>query len=160
MKRHEGKGEGAIDYRELMDWKGYVYLNTLLEPFENSLRILIDRCSISEESEGVHAGKYITEISPLEVDNNLPIIQLDFDSYVSYTVTNESFTVMDDYEVYQGEVFRMYTKSRYLDFVKLGTIAEDIFSEESFVHYQVPCLNHIIDIISYESPRIIEVKRG
>jgi len=82
-----------------------------------------------------------------------------FDSYVSYTVTNESFTVRDDYEVYEGEVFRVYTKSRYLDFVKLGTIAEDIFPEESFVHYQVPCLNHIIDIISYERPHITEIKR-
>ncbi|KIL72951.1 hypothetical protein SD77_3424 [Bacillus badius] len=153
-------GEGAMEYRELMDWKGHIYLNTLSEPLENSLRILIDKCKISHEREGAHAGKYITEISPIEGDINFPIIQLDFDSYVSYTITNESFTVMDDYEVYQGEVFRIYTKSRYLDFVKLGTIAEDVFPEERFVHYQVPCLNHIIDIISFESPRITEVKRG
>jgi hypothetical protein len=97
---------------------------------------------------------------PIEVDEGLPIIQLDFESYVSYNVINESFTVLDEYEVFEGDVFRIYTKSRYLDFIKLGTIAKDIYADQHFVHYQLVCLNHIIDIISYEEPKITELGRG
>ncbi|WP_342543774.1 hypothetical protein MHH33_12750 [Paenisporosarcina sp. FSL H8-0542] len=150
-----------MNYNDLMKSKGYIYLNNLSEPEENSLCILIDRCKIGNKSEDIDLGERLTEAYyPIEVDDGLPAIHLEFESYVSYSVINESFTVMDDYEVFQGEIFKIYTKSRYLDFIKAGTIAEDIFPEDKFVHYQVPCLNHIIDIISYEEPKITEKKRG
>ncbi len=133
----------------------------MAEPDENSLRILINRCKVDNQSEAVKVGEQVIMDSyPIEVDDGLPIIQLDFESYVSYSIINESFTVMDEYEIFDGGVFRIYTKSRYLDFVKLGTIAEHINPNEHFVHYQIPCLNHIIDVISYEEPKIKEIKRG
>ncbi|EPD53836.1 hypothetical protein HMPREF1210_00659 [Paenisporosarcina sp. HGH0030] len=150
-----------MNYKDLMKSKGYIYLNNLSEPEENALCILIDRCKISNKSEDIDLGERLTEAYyPFEVDDGLPAIQLEFKSYVSYSVIDESFTVVDEYEVFQGEIFKVYTKSRYLDFIKAGTIAEDIFPEDNFVHYQVPCLNHIIDIISYEEPKITEKKRG
>ena len=153
--------ENEMNYNDLMKSKGYIYLNKLSEPEENALRILIDRCKNINQSEDGELGERFSEAYfSFEVDDELPIIQLEFNSYVSYSVINESFTEMDDYEVCQGEVFRIYTKSRYLDFIKAATFAEDIFPEERFVHYQVPCLNHIIDIISYEEPKITEKKRG
>jgi len=68
-------------------------------------------------------------------------------------------TVMDDYEISDGNLFRIYSKSKYLDFIKVGTIAEDIFPEKQFVHYQIPCLNYTIDIISYDEPKFTEIKR-
>jgi hypothetical protein len=38
-----------MEYRDLMKWKGYIYLNELMEPGENSLRVFIDRCLVGNE---------------------------------------------------------------------------------------------------------------
>ncbi|HHT7237322.1 MULTISPECIES: hypothetical protein [Bacillus cereus group] len=150
-----------MDFQDLMEFKGYIYLNKLFEPEENSLRVLIDRCKVNK-TKGLAkiTDEVEIEASSIDVDDNLPIVQLDFESYVAYSVTNESFTVMDNYEISEGRIFRVYSKLRYLDFVKAGTIAEFIFPEEQFVHYQIPCLNHIIDIISYDEPKITGIKRN
>ncbi|MCM3704107.1 hypothetical protein M3205_00085 [Cytobacillus firmus] len=99
------------------------------------------------------------EAFPIEVDDNLPVPQLDFETYVAYSIINESFTVMDDYQIFEGNIFRIYSESGYMDFTKEGTIAEDVFPEKQLVHYQIPCLDHIVDIISYEEPKITETKR-
>lgn len=150
-----------MDFQDLMEFKGYIYLNKLIEPEGNSLRVLIDRCKVNK-TKGLMkiTGEVEIEASSIDVDDNLPIVQLDFETYVAYSITNESFTVMDDYEISEGRIFRIYSKSRYLDFIKTGTIAEFIFPEEQFVHYQIPCLNHIIDIISYDEPKITGIKRN
>jgi len=76
----------------------------------------------------------------------------------AYSIINETFTVMDDYEISDGNLFRIYSKSRYLDFIKEGTIVEVIFPEKQFVHYQIPCLNHTIDIISYDDLKLLRQK--
>ncbi|MBG9454317.1 hypothetical protein ABE61_09655 [Lysinibacillus sphaericus] len=150
-----------MNFQDLMKFKGYIYLNKLFEPEENSLQILIDRCNVNNTKKFVKITDEVeVGASPIEVDDNLPILQLDFETYVAYSIINESFTVMDDYEVSDGNLFRIYSKSRYLDFIKAGTIAEDIFPEKQFVHYQIPCLNHIVDIISYDEPKITEIKRN
>lgn len=117
----------------------------MFEPEGNSLRVLIDRCNVNNTKGLVKiTDKVEIEASSIDVDDNLPILQLDFETYVAYAIMNESFTVMDDRGIYGGHLFRIYSKSRYLDFIKAGTIAEDIFSEKQFVHYQIPCLNHTI----------------
>ncbi len=40
----------------------------------------------------------------------------------------------------------------YLDFINKGTIANDVFPEEQLVHYEIACLDHIIDVISFDEP--------
>ena len=34
-----------MKFQDLMTFKGYIYLNKLFEPEENSLRVLNDRCN-------------------------------------------------------------------------------------------------------------------
>ncbi|MBR8644233.1 hypothetical protein KEH51_05100 [[Brevibacterium] frigoritolerans] len=127
-----------MDFNELMQWKGYIYLEEILEPKENSLRLLINRSSLNNDS---------------------PMMQLDFESFISYSVIDECFSYsIDNSEVSKGKLFQIYTKSRYLDFIKLATNErEDICPFENYVHYQFPCLNHTIDVISFEEPKITVV---
>lgn len=150
-----------MNFRELMKSKEYIYLDYLVEPEENSLRIRIEKCNgVNEKEQLINSNDLGLEtFSTIEINKNFPIIQLDFNSYVSYTVTNESFTQMDEYEISEGEMFRIYSKSRFLDFVKLSTFAEVLFPDEPIIHYQVPCLNHIIDITSIEEPKITYINR-
>jgi hypothetical protein len=144
-----------MNYKDLMSVKEYTYLLKILEPTDNSLRILVERCEKNKRQ----FFRKVSQFNTIEVDENLPLIQLDFDSYVSYSIINESFTVLDDYEVYKGNTFRIYKKSRYLDFVKQGTVAEDIYPDDEFIHYEIAYLNHIIDVVSYEEPIVSEVAR-
>ena len=102
----------------------------MFEPEENSLRVLIDRCNANNTKGFVKITDEVEIEAPsIDVDNNLPILQLDFETYVVYSIIDESFTVTDDYEISDGNLFRMFSKSSYLDFIKTGTIAEDINPE-------------------------------
>ncbi|MCQ6280059.1 hypothetical protein [Bacillus sp. EB600] len=149
-----------MEYKDLMELKGYFYLHSLFEHETNSLRIFIERCKVSQRSEDIEIGEHIiTEAFPIEVDEELPLLQIEFDSYVSYNIINESFTVLDNYEIFEGNAFRIFKKSRYLDFINKGTIVTDVFPEEQFVHYEIACLDHIIDIISFDEPIVTEIKR-
>ena len=87
----------------------------------------------------------------------MPVIQMDFDSYIAYSVTNESFTSWDDYEEFEGKAFRIYKRSRYLDFIKVHTFACDDYPGH-FEHYGIVCLDHIVNVVSVEKPVINEVK--
>jgi hypothetical protein len=149
-----------VKYKDLMNWKGYLDFAGLTEPEANALRIWVHRCKESEIRETISIGDMvIRDTYPIEVDGELPLLQIDFPSYVSYSVINESFTVLDDYERYVGDQFRIYTKSRYLDFILAGTIAAEVFPEKPIVHYEIACLDHIIDVVSFDEPIISEVER-
>jgi hypothetical protein len=149
-----------MDYKDLIELNDYIYLHSILEPETNSLRVFIERCKVCRQSEDIKIGEHlIREAFPIEVDEDSPILQIDFDSYVAYSLINESFTVLDDYEIFEGHSFRIFKKSRYLDFINKGTIATDVFPEDTYVHYEIASLNHIIDVISYDEPKITEVKR-
>ncbi|MDM5454089.1 hypothetical protein [Peribacillus simplex] len=123
-----------------MKEKGYIYLEKIIEAKENSLRLLINR-------------------STFKID--LPMVQLEFESYISYSVIDECFSYsIDNSEISKGELFRIYTHSRYLDFIKIAkNDREDICPSENYIHYQFPCLNHTIDVISCEEP-IVTVVSG
>ena len=71
---------------------------------------------------------------------------------------NESFTVMDEYEVYKGNAFRIYSRSRYIDFIELSTIASNDYPGP-FKHYGIIALNHIVDIISTDAPTVTLINR-
>ncbi|AXN41915.1 hypothetical protein [Peribacillus butanolivorans] len=127
-----------MDFNELMQEKGYIYLEKIIEPKENSLRLLINRSTINTD---------------------LPMVQLEFESYISYSVIDECFSYsIDNSEISKGELFRIYIKSRYLDFIKITTNErEDLCPSENYIHYQFPCLNHTIDVISCEEPKVTVV---
>ncbi|KWW21964.1 hypothetical protein AS888_05660 [Peribacillus simplex] len=107
--------DDEMDYNELMQGKGFIYLEEIFEPKENSLRLLINRSRLN---------------------NDLPMVQLEFESYISYSVIDECFSYsIDNSEISKGELFRIYTKSRYSDLTKLATNErEDICpSENTFI---------------------------
>ncbi|MDT0162470.1 hypothetical protein [Bacillus sp. AG4(2022)] len=43
---------------------------------------------------------------------------IEFKNYVTYSVVHDDYTVWDNEEVFEGEVFRVYMKSKLQDFVK------------------------------------------
>ncbi|MBT2690851.1 hypothetical protein J7I93_22185 [Bacillus sp. ISL-47] len=146
-----------MNYSELLQYQGYIYLNSIFEPEDNTLIIDIDRCKTND----IIVGENDTSSSygSIYADETLPIIRLKFDWYIAYSIRNESFTTMDEYELYEGRVFSLYSKSRYLDFIEVGTIAGEIYPGP-LKHYGINALNHIIDVISTEPPSISVIQRN
>jgi len=93
--------------------------------------------------------------SQIYKDDQKPVVKITFDFYIAYSVLNESYVVQERYEKYKGTFFRLYKKSRYLDYISLGTIATSDYPGP-FKHYGICALDHIIDVVSVEEP-IIEV---
>ncbi len=148
-----------MKYAELMAYEGYIYLNSIFEPENNALILDLERCKTNETMEDIQIGDVVIEGGhSIDADETLPILRIEFDWYIAYSVINESFTVMDKYEVFEGKTFRIYSKSRYLDFINISTIASD-FHPGPFKHYGIVALNHIIDVVSTEPPTISLINR-
>lgn len=147
-----------MNYRDLMNLEN-IYLHSIEEPEENHLSLIFERTKINTNTETLQIGKTIIEgLHSIDVDYKLPFIQLDFQWYIGYAITNESYTSFDEYERFDGRIFRIYSKSRYLDYINLSTIVTNEYPG-TFKHYGVICLNHIVNVVSVEEPLVREIER-
>jgi hypothetical protein len=126
----------------------YLCLSQLAEPEENCLHLVIEEASVGAPIAGEGP---VAQAAPIEHRKGDRVFELFWPSYVGYSVRNESFTVRDQAEQFEGTVFRLYSKSRYLDFIAQATIASDDYPGP-FKHWGIICLNHIIDIVAAHDP--------
>lgn len=124
----------------------------------NSLRLFFESRKVIETKEKYVIGDVSIEGYPVITDESLPIIQIHFENYISYSVTNESFTQWDEYEEFEGKAFRVYSKSHFLDFVQSHTFASKDYPGP-FKHYGMICIDHIVNIASTSIPIITEVEK-
>ena len=107
------------------------------------------------------AGGEIEEIGNATVSNYCPIVsdescyayEIVFDQYVAYSIRNECFVSQDDSEEFIGRLICLYSKSHFLDYVRAATFASDEYPGH-LRHYGINCLNHIIDVVSVDEPKI------
>ncbi|MFL0267409.1 hypothetical protein [Candidatus Clostridium radicumherbarum] len=134
-----------------------IYLDKIEEPKENYLRLTFTRSETTSVPELLNMGdKVNNNLYSINYDYTVPLIQIDFESYIGYLILNESFAGSDGYEEFDGKAFRIYKKSRYLDFIKVGTFASEDYPGP-FKHYGIAYLNHIIDVVSISEPIIKEI---
>ena len=127
----------------------YLYIQDIKEYGRNTLELIIEfHYKYPKTRENVL-------FSQIYKDDQKPVVKITFDFYIAYSVLNESYVVQERYEKYKGTFFRLYKKSRYLDYISLGTIATSDYPGP-FKHYGICALDHIIDVVSVEEP-IIEV---
>jgi hypothetical protein len=71
---------------------------------------------------------------------------------VSYTVLTEGYGVYpEDPEQFDGKLFRKFSWSHLLEFTKQTTIASELYPGP-LEHYQIACLNHVVDVITTGPP--------
>ncbi|MCZ8520962.1 MULTISPECIES: hypothetical protein [Paenibacillus] len=143
-------------FQDLMELKDVFFIG-LTEPKLNSLRVIFSKSISGDTPEQVMIGKTSLDAYPINVDENEPLIQIEFERYIAYSVRNESYTSWDEYEEFEGKVFRIYRKSRYLDFIGVSTFATEDFPGP-FKHYGICCLDHIVDIVSVSEPIVSEIE--
>ena len=132
----------------------YLFLNALTEPQDNALLVVVDEARISHETHDLQMdGRLISAMNPIEVDKNSQRFSLSWSEYIMYSVTNESYAASNDEEIFEGKLFRKYSKSFFLEYAKKGTFASDEYPGVMH-HWEVACLNHIVNVISHVEPVI------
>jgi hypothetical protein len=136
----------------------YLYLRELSEPRDNSLRIVFDE-AVDNRSAPSPAHPDLPELAeilkdswPIESTACCKRFELYWKQYIAYLVTEECVGSCGGYddEVYTGELFRVYTKSHFLEHLARDSGAH----VEPVQHFNLICLNHLIDIASYAPPEI------
>jgi hypothetical protein len=143
---------------QLINQHQYLYLTEICEPEDNVLKLTLAEAKVSGPRENiVIEGVEIKDTAPIVVAEDSSVYEVIFDQYIAYSVRNESYTNLDKEEEFEGRLACIYTKSRFLDYVGVSTFASDDFPGP-FKHYGFNCLNHIVDIVSTSSPKIVELR--
>jgi hypothetical protein len=150
----------SMKLRDQIDAHRYLYLTAIAEPEDNALLLRIEEARSESPAEDLTInGTTISGLRNIESTESCSSYEIRFDWYVSYAVRNEAFTSIDEYERHDGRLFCIYTRSRFLDFVKSSTFASDDYPGK-FTHYGFNCLNHIVDVASCDPPSITMVRGG
>lgn len=147
-----------IDGADQINALRYLYLTEISEPTDNVLRLVVTEGRSgalsredAKELEGISPS--FSTIGSIGINDASAVFEITFESYVTYAVTNESFTVAEPEDHYTGRLLRTYSRSRFLDFVAASTIDYEGY-RSPYAHYCVACLNHIIDVASENPPAI------
>ncbi|HYE51348.1 MAG TPA: hypothetical protein VEB20_17245 [Azospirillaceae bacterium] len=139
-----------------------LYLRGLSEPRTNALRILVEEALpgaplTPEEAEaqfGDHPiGPLLVGSCAVTSQDGCRTFEIEWASYVAYSVTNETYAGPDEYEEFTGKRFRTYSRSRFRDYLKIGTTTSDK-DPGLLTHWQILCGYHIIDVVSHDAPAI------
>ena len=136
-------------FREIDDCK-YLYLGALSEPEDNALKAVVLEAKSGAVASPAHA--LVTNISPIEHTQGCRVFEITWESYISYSVTNESYA-QNGSDVFEGHLFRLCSKSHFLDYVASATFATFDYPGP-FRHWSIVCLNHVVDVVSQVEPTV------
>lgn len=139
----------------------YIDLREISEPNKkvfNSLRIIVEEAVVNEAagvaSDRPELAHLLAGAHPIESVEGCRMFQLSWKHYLAYLVTEElvGSNAPNGYndEVYTGNILRVYTRSHFLDHVMRDTGGHI----QEILHYKLICLNHLIDVVSYDPPDV------
>ena len=133
----------------------HLFLREISEPEQNSLRLLIEEGIASLKPTAVEvAGVAMGDGYKITSGQNARLFEARWDSYVAYSIRNESYVTRDDSEKFElGNLVRIYSESKFLEYVGKATIACDEYPGPS-QHVEIICECHIIDVISTTVPTV------
>ena len=140
----------ATDIREIEE------LTLGLTIVEAKLQAPIETAEVTGRLASLMAGG-----RPIEEDETSRLFYLLFDRnhMISYTVLNESYgKYPEPPEQFTGKLFRIFSHSHLLEFTERTTHASGGYPGV-LMHFEISCLNHVIDVICTAPPRIAVGKR-
>jgi hypothetical protein len=141
-----------------MDDCSSLFLAEIQETGHNSLKLVVAEGLPVGEPESITAGGVvIPNCTRIEATDQSRIFELVWMNYVGYTVLNESYASVNDEERYEGRRFRVYSKSRFLDYMSRATFACDEYPGPTR-HYCVACEDHIVEILAVDPPVVTRVQ--
>jgi hypothetical protein len=145
---------------EQIDREEWIYFREISEPDINVLRIVIEGAKTSIETYDIDlGGAKIADVHPIVSDETCDKYEIIFGSYIAYAVLNESYASVDEGQESTGKYFRVYSKSRFLDYVGAASFASEDYPGNS-THYEIACLDHIVEVVSVDEPEINLMRRA
>ncbi|MBK0011609.1 hypothetical protein [Stenotrophomonas sp. S41] len=138
-----------------LDGCDYLFLTDIGEPEANCLRLVIEEGRVTGEPRRVDLGQghWIDGVRAIEITSDSQRFELVWDDYISYVVHNECYQSGDDSEDWSGNLFRRYSRSKFLDYLDHATFADSRYPGP-FAHYQLICQDHVIDIAALQPPKM------
>ena len=146
---------------DFLDSAQYLYLRELAEPCDNSLRLVVQEAVVNPDGlvrshpELPELEEILRRSSPIESTDACRTLELTWKRYVAYLVAEEGAGScgQDADEIYTGKLFRVYTKSHFLEHLSRDTGGHT----EAILHCKLICLNHLIDVAAYAPPEIKQI---
>lgn len=164
LVKEPGKMENLID--QLNDKFG-IYLNHLIHVHDDELvlftseeRVIDDETEDMPFNEGTEHAFSLRNVHPIRSDESCRKYKVTFKGFFVYQVVAEDCIEWSEEEEFTGKFVRIFTKSRYLNFIKehlrVGWFSET--PETEYKHYEFPCSNFIVDVAAANDPEIQEVE--
>jgi hypothetical protein len=140
----------------------WLYLHEIGEPRDNELRLVLHEAKtgatedrpVSLDGELPEIRKLLAETKPIVHGPGCRVFELRWSSYIAYSVLNESFASVEPAEsVGVGRLVVEYSKSVFLAYLARSTFASSEYPGP-FLHWDVRCLNHIIQVASTQRPSV------
>jgi hypothetical protein len=151
------------DNANLIDACKHLYLRLLEEPEANALRLIIEEVTGSDllDADAVDpaslAESFGASARNIEPGHEGRVFEINWRSYIAYSVRNESYARAEPKGNGKGRVFIKHTRSSYLDYLAVSTLASDLFPAifpRPIGHWAICCLNHAVDVASIYEPEI------
>ncbi len=136
------------------------FLIDLREAAHNALHVQVaeGRAVRSPKSIKV-AGTEIPDCTAIEITDESRVFEIVWNSYVGYSVLNESYATPSDEERSEGNRFRIYSKSRFMQFMLESSFACDDHPGQTR-HYRIGAEDHILHVLSVVPPAVRRVRRS
>ncbi|HWD88501.1 MAG TPA: hypothetical protein VG367_10270 [Mucilaginibacter sp.] len=143
-----------MEYFDEINKLEYLFLVNIKDLPANRLLITIKAATISDKEEDLMVGdKNLGPVRRIESEGPWLEFELFFQTYGAYSITNESFSMMQDNEERVGRLFCVYSKSNYLDYIRNNTIVDYTYDyNQELKHYGINCQHHTIDIVTISEP--------
>ena len=142
-----------IDAIDEINKAEYLFLASIEEFAQNNLRIVVQEGRATGVPKNIEvAGTVIRDVRSVSpyVHSAWEIL---IERYVAYSVRNESYVKADPEESWSGHLFRTYSKSKFLDYVRGSTFACEEYPGP-LRHYELVCSDHIIYVVVARHPAI------
>jgi hypothetical protein len=156
-KRERNVATVPKDFAEI-DSCHSLFLREITEPRESSLRLVLEEAFVLPEEVTVAvSGVEIKGGHPVRSIEGSRLFEIIWDSYVAYSVRNESYVTLDESEELTGRSARIYSKSHFLDYVSRATFACDEHPGP-MQHVELVSECHVIDVVSTTLPRVRQMR--
>jgi hypothetical protein len=135
-----------------------LFLADIQEMGRNSLQIAVAEGLPAGPPASIEVGgTIIRNRTPIEATDERRVFEIVWRSYVGYAVLNESYSDVSDEERYEGTRFRIYSKSRFIEYMSRTTFASDKHPGPTR-HYCLACEDHILNVLSVEAQAMRRVR--
>jgi len=142
-----------MDIIEQINSHDWFYLVDIGEPKDNVLRLVIEEAVLGAPKDVSLGGLPLPQARRIISTDECFAYEIVFNTYIAYVVCNESFAGASPSEVFTGRHFRVYAKSRFLDYIQETTLASNLHPGP-YRHFEIVCLNHVVDVASVDEPSI------